>query len=40
MSFSKLGLSDPILKAVSELGYKTPTDIQKRPFRSSYRAET
>jgi superfamily II DNA/RNA helicase len=30
MSFSKLGLSDPILKAVSELGYKTPTDIQKK----------
>ncbi len=30
MSFSKLGLSDPILKAVSELGYKTPTEIQKQ----------
>ncbi|WP_413283167.1 DEAD/DEAH box helicase [Vibrio sp. MA40-2] len=28
MSFSKLGLSDPILKAVAELGYKTPTTIQ------------
>jgi superfamily II DNA/RNA helicase len=30
MSFSKLGLSDPILKAVSELGYNAPTDIQKQ----------
>ncbi len=30
MSFSKLGLSDPILKAVSDAGYKTPTDIQKQ----------
>ena len=30
MSFSKLGLSDPILKAVSDLGYKTPTEIQKQ----------
>lgn len=30
MSFSTLGLSEPILKAVSELGYKTPTAIQKK----------
>lgn len=30
MSFSKLGLSDPILKAISELGYKTPTAIQQK----------
>lgn len=30
MSFSKLGLSAPILKAVSELGYRQPTDIQKQ----------
>ena len=30
MSFSTLGLSDPILKAVTELGYKTPTAIQKQ----------
>ena len=30
MSFSKLGLSDPIVKAVSELGYEQPTDIQKQ----------
>jgi len=28
MSFSKLGLSDPILKAVAELGYTSPTNIQ------------
>ena len=28
MSFSKLGLSDPILKAVAEQGYQTPTPIQ------------
>ncbi|MDX1303613.1 DEAD/DEAH box helicase [Photobacterium sp.] len=30
MPFSNLGLSDPILKAVTELGYKTPTPIQKK----------
>ena len=30
MSFSKLGLSDPILKAVAELGYTAPTSIQKQ----------
>jgi superfamily II DNA/RNA helicase len=30
MSFSKLGLSDPIIKAVSELGYTKPTAIQKQ----------
>lgn len=30
MSFSKLGLSDPILKAVADLGYTSPTSIQKQ----------
>ena len=30
MSFSKLGLSDPILKAVAEQGYTAPTSIQKQ----------
>ncbi|TKF18932.1 DEAD/DEAH box helicase [Vibrio genomosp. F6] len=30
MPFSKLGLSDPILKAVAELGYETPTPIQEK----------
>ena len=30
MSFSKLGLSDPILKAVADVGYKSPTEIQKQ----------
>ncbi|NPA94356.1 MAG: DEAD/DEAH box helicase, partial [Thermodesulfobacteria bacterium] len=30
MSFSKLRLSEPILKAVKKCGYKTPTPIQKR----------
>ncbi len=30
MSFSKLGLSDPILKAISDVGYSKPTDIQKQ----------
>jgi len=30
MSFSKLKLSDPILKAVAEAGYSTPTPIQKQ----------
>ncbi|GAA0817075.1 DEAD/DEAH box helicase [Colwellia asteriadis] len=30
MSFSTLGLSAPILKAVEALGYKTPTAIQKK----------
>jgi len=28
MSFSNLGLSDPILQAIDDLGYKTPTPIQ------------
>ncbi|WFE68106.1 DEAD/DEAH box helicase [Thiomicrospira sp. R3] len=30
MSFAKLGLSAPILKAVTELGYSQPTEIQKQ----------
>ncbi|WNC67700.1 DEAD/DEAH box helicase [Thalassotalea nanhaiensis] len=30
MSFSTLGLSDPILTALSDLGYSEPTDIQKK----------
>ena len=30
MSFSKLGLSDLILKAVADVGYKNPTEIQKQ----------
>ncbi|MDG4812475.1 DEAD/DEAH box helicase [Hydrogenovibrio sp. 3SP14C1] len=30
MPFSNLGLSAPIVKAVSELGYEAPTDIQKQ----------
>lgn len=30
MPFSNLGLSDPISKAVTELGYKTPTPIQEK----------
>ena len=30
MSFSKLGLSDPIVKAVTEMGYSNPTPIQKQ----------
>lgn len=30
MPFSKLGLSDPILKAVKELGYNAPTPIQEK----------
>jgi len=30
MPFSKLGLSDPILKAVAEVGYSAPTTIQKQ----------
>jgi ATP-dependent RNA helicase RhlE len=30
MPFSKLGLCDPILKAVAEQGYTTPTDIQNK----------
>ena len=34
MSFSDLGLSDELLKAISELGYETPTPIQEQsiPF--------
>lgn len=30
MSFSKLGLSTPILKAIAEQGYQTPTPIQQQ----------
>ncbi len=30
MSFSNLGLSDPILKAVADAGYSKPTDIQNQ----------
>jgi ATP-dependent RNA helicase RhlE len=30
MSFSKLGLSDPILKAIFDMGYSEPTAIQKK----------
>lgn len=30
MSFSELGLSEPLLKALAEKGYKTPTPIQTR----------
>ena len=30
MSFSKLGLSDPILKAIEKQGYKTPSPIQEQ----------
>ncbi len=30
MPFSKLGLSDPILKAVADMAYSVPTDIQKK----------
>lgn len=30
MSFSTLGLSDPILRAIDELGYNTPTPIQQK----------
>lgn len=30
MSFAKLGLSDPILKALAESGYKKPTEIQRK----------
>jgi len=30
MSFSKLGLSEPILKAVTDLDYATPTEVQKQ----------
>jgi len=30
MPFSKLGLSDPILKAIADLGYTAPTSIQKQ----------
>lgn len=28
MSFSKLGLSDPLVKAIADMGYRTPTAIQ------------
>ena len=31
MPFSRLGLSDPIVRAVTELGYTTPTRSRPRP---------
>ena len=34
MPFSKLGLSDPILKAVADVGYSKPTSIQKQAIPS------
>ena len=30
MPFAKLGLSSPLVKAITELGYKTPTPVQKQ----------
>ena len=30
MPFSKLGLSEPLLKAIAELNYSEPTAIQKK----------
>jgi ATP-dependent RNA helicase RhlE len=34
MTFSSLGLSDPILKAIKETGYTTPTPIQAKAIPS------
>ncbi|MFQ5348187.1 MAG: DEAD/DEAH box helicase, partial [Rhodothalassiaceae bacterium] len=34
MSFEFLGLSEPLLKAVKEAGYETPTPIQKQAIPS------
>jgi ATP-dependent RNA helicase DeaD len=33
ISFAELGLSEPILKAITELGYEEPTSIQARTIR-------
>ena len=30
MSFAQLGLSDPLLQAITKLGYNEPTEIQKQ----------
>ena len=30
VTFEELGLSDPILKVLSELGFEKPTEIQER----------
>ena len=30
MSFAKLGLSSPLVQAITELGYKAPTPIQEQ----------
>ena len=40
MPFSKLGLSSPIVKAVSALGYDKPTSIQEKaiPINSTSKA--
>jgi len=34
MQFSELGLSAPLLKAVSALGFASPSPIQSQAFRS------
>ena len=33
MTFKELNLIEPIMHAVAEKGYVTPTPIQSRPFR-------
>ncbi|HEY3232388.1 MAG TPA: DEAD/DEAH box helicase, partial [Roseiflexaceae bacterium] len=33
VSFEELGLSEPTLKAITELGYEEPTSIQARTIR-------
>lgn len=39
MSFAKLGLSDPILKALADQGYQAPTSIQKKAIPVVLRGE-
>jgi superfamily II DNA/RNA helicase len=39
MPFAKLGLCDPILKAIAEQGYTTPTDIQSKAIPVVLRGE-
>lgn len=40
MTFNELNLSAPLLKAVSEAGYETPSPIQPRPSRRCWKGGT
>lgn len=39
-TFESLGLSEPLLRAISEVGYEAPTPIQEKTIPPCLRAET